>query len=334
MNSVNREDPALPGVSADRPPQAGPAFLLVPEMSWEEYRRERPRGLRTPLLVKGAVKAWPAWENWTFSKLAQLRRTDGTPVVCRFQEGLVEQGTTGPLPQLPVAPYLEALAEASAKVSGPPEGLLPHAQKTSLVPGRPFPLHWAHLQSFLPNRRYLADWPILSEFPELRRDFAIRTLWSGLRWTWEYVFIGPANTVTGLHRDIHNNWFCQVRGTKELLLFPPGESALMSRSPKYNLGSVLSTIDITRLDEQPREAELFARARGYYVRAEAGDALYIPKNTWHAVVSLEPSISLGVFGLTALEIVTEGAWAEMKNVFHRFGLYRRKNCICHEATVR
>ena len=38
------------------------------------------------------------------------------------------------------------------------------------------------MKSFKPNRVYLAQWNILDEFPELRRDFAVRRLWPGLRW--------------------------------------------------------------------------------------------------------------------------------------------------------
>ena len=321
----------LPRNVAGTPSPEGPTFEFVPETPWEKIQTEKLRTLRTPLLVKGAVKAWPAWDRWTFLNLARLQHPDGSDVVVRFQQGLVEQGLTQPLPKLPVGPYLRELDEASRRSPPSPEGLLPNERRQELRAGDCFGLDWNHLRSFTPNRRDLADWPILHEFPELRRDFEIRTLWPGLRWTWEYVFIGPANTVTGLHRDIHNNWFCQVRGTKELILFPPEENPRMCSSGKYNLGSVLSTIDISRLHEQPKESAQFARTRGYYVRAEAGDALYIPKNTWHAVVALEPSISLGVFGLSAWEIVTEGAWAEFKNILHRLHLYRWRNCICHEA---
>jgi lysine-specific demethylase 8 len=328
MNSLDSHRPLD---IAGPPSPEGPTFGFVPEIPWDALRTEGPKELKTPLLLKGAVKAWPAWENWTFEKLARLRRPGGDEVVCRFQEGLVEQGKTQPLPRLPVAPYLRELAEASLEAPRPPEGLLSNGRRGKLSPTDRFLLDWTHLRRLPPDRRYLADWPILQEFPELRRDFEIRTLWPGLRWTWEYVFIGPAHTVTGLHRDIHNNWFCQVRGTKELILFPPEESPRMCSSGKYNLGSVLSTIDISRLHEQPEESALFSQTRGIYVRAEAGDALYIPKNTWHAVVALEPSISLGVFGLNAWEIATEGAWAEFKNVLHRLRLYRWRNCICHEA---
>jgi hypothetical protein len=50
-------------------------------------------------------------------------------------------------------------------------------------------------------------------------------------------------------------------------------------------------------------------------------------------VALEPSISLGVFGLTLLEILTAGAWAEFKNILHLLRLYRSGNCICHGSVA-
>ena len=66
-------------------------------------------------------------------------------------------------------------------------------------------------------------------------------------------------------------------------------------------------------------------------KGQAGDALFIPKGTWHAVVALEPSISLAVFGLTPPEVVINGGWAELKGLLHRFRLYRWGNCACHKA---
>jgi lysine-specific demethylase 8 len=230
-----------------------------------------------------------------------------------------------------VAPYLEELSEAARSPVSAELGLLPESRRRSLATGDRFHLNWSHLKTFETKRRYLADWPILKEFPELRRDFSIRTLWPGWRWTWEYVFIGPAHTVTGLHQDIHDNWFCQIRGTKEVLLFPPDQTPRMHISAKYNLGSVLSRINILELHRGTPEAADFERTEGIYARVEAGDALFIPKHTWHAVVALEPSISLGVFGLTLFEMATAGAWAELKNILHLLKLYRPGNCICHKS---
>lgn len=311
----------------------GPTFRRVEERPAEAGPGKGGVLPTGPLLVRGAVKSWPAWSRWTFPALAQLRRPDGGEVLCRFQEGLVEQGATRPLPVLPVAPYLEKLQQDSLVPLSPESGLCPASRLKSLAPGDSFTLDWSFMGSIQKGQRYLADWPILHEFPALRRDFAIRELWPGLRFTWEYVFIGPAHTVTGLHQDIHDNWFCQVKGTKELLLFPSDQSPHMCVSGKYNLGSVLSEIDILKLGEQPERASQFERTRGFYARVEAGDALYLPKNTWHAVIALEPSISLGIFGLTAWEAATAGAWAELKNWFHLARLYRYRNCICHESAV-
>src|SRR5262249_36007543 len=88
----------------------------------------------------------------------------------------------------------------------------------------------------------------------------------------------------------------------------------------------LSAIDITRLHRQPGELARFANVQALYARVEAGDALYIPKRTWHAVIALEPSISLAVFGLTPAEIVVEGGMAELKGLQHRLHIYRWGNC--------
>jgi lysine-specific demethylase 8 len=306
-------------------------FQLAVERSASELGKSNAGPPDRPLLVRGAVRDWPAWTRWSFEQLAELRQADGSPAVGRFQQGLVEQGDTRPQPVMPVGPYLRELAEAARDPVSLDVGLLPQSRRATLAAGQSFRLNWDHMRSFTPNRRYLADWPVLQEFPALRRDFNIRTLWPGQRWTWAYMFVGPANTVTGLHQDIHDNWFCQVRGTKEVILIPRDQTPHMCVSRKYNLGSVLSEINIAALDQNGREASAFAQTRGYYARVEAGDALYIPKNTWHAVVSLAPSISLAVFGLTALEVVTVGAWAELKNVLHKLRLYRWRNCVCHAA---
>jgi cupin-like protein len=312
-------------------PWVGPSFQFVAERPATAARGVAPLNPAEPQLLRGALKSWPVWSKWTFDSLARLHRPDGSEVRCRFQEGLVEQGATRPLPLLPVGPYLEQLGREAGRRLAPEAGLLPRSRRLELGPEDRFLLDWEHLARIERGRRYLADWPVLTEFPELRRDFAIRTLWAGWRWTWEYVFIGPADTVTGLHQDIHDNWFCQIRGTKELLLFARDQSPHLFPSRKYNLGSVLSGIDILNLDGHPAHAAGLARTHGWYARVEAGDALFIPKFTWHAVVALEPSISLGIFGLTAWEVMTAGAWSELKNLAHLARLYRWRNCICHES---
>jgi lysine-specific demethylase 8 len=310
----------------------GPEFTFVDEVRWEDLGTRGFGRRSAPLLVRGAVKAWPAWEKWTFEYLAGLRKPDGSDVVAQFVTGLTEQGITRDLYYAPVAPYLLDLARARDSGEYPNGGgLLPDEWRAGLKLGEKFQLDWAHLTTFVPDRVYLSLWEVLKEFPALRRDFAIRQLWPGRRLTWEYVFVGPANTITGFHTDFPNNWFCQVHGTKEVILVSADQTAQMCVSPKYDWGASVSAIDITRPGDQPREWASFSKVRGQYARVEAGDALFIPKKTWHAVVAREPAISLAVFGLTPLEVIVNGGKAEFMRLLHYLRLYRWGNCTCHRT---
>jgi hypothetical protein len=318
----------------DRPTPAtttGPTFRFIDEITWDELvARGNIAPPTRPLLVKGAVKAWPAWERWTFDKLADLKNADGSEVKASFQNGLVEQGVTKEPVIMPVGPYLRDLGRAGTNPLPLDMGLLSERRRKTLKKDDRFKLDWSYMNSFKADKVYLAQWNILDEFPEMRNDFAIRTVWPGWRWTWEFVFMGPAHTVTGLHYDFPNNWFCQVKGTKEFLLFPPDQNAHMCESHKYDWGATLSDINISRLNEQPRERAEFEKVQGIYARVEAGDALFVPSKTWHAVVALEPSISLAVFGLTPSEIIIGGGASTARHALHSMRLYRWGDCTCHK----
>lgn len=311
----------------------GPTFQLVETVDWRDLQRAGGFTARSsPLLVKGPVKNWSAWRNWSFENLSCLRRHDGSEIVFRFQNGLVEQGVTRPPLDLPVGPYLRDLATEAGDPISEDAGLMSASRLRTTKPGDAFHLDWSYMNSFQANKVYLAQWDILREFPNMKRDFAIRELWNGLRWTWEFVFIGPKHTVTGLHFDFPNNWFCQVRGTKEVMLFDPSQSPLMSQSKKYDWGATLSDIDISRWSEQRELFEKFSNAHGRYARVEAGDALFIPRGHWHSVVALEPSVSLAVFGLTPAEIIFRGGRSEFWALLHKLGLYANNRCTCHKMT--
>lgn len=312
----------------------GPSFQRVDEINGRELEHNGYFGPRNkPLLVKNALRSWPAWGSWSFERLSELRHADGSDAIVQFQNGLVEQGATRERPHLPVSPYLRELAQAAQRPHRDDAGLLSPQRLRKLKKNELFKLDWAYMQSFEADRLYLAQWNILDEFPALRQDFAIRKLWPGLRWTWEYVFIGPAHTVTGLHNDFPHNWFCQVRGVKEIILFSPEQMPQEYVSSKYDWGATLNSIDISRLHQQPEQLNRLGTAQGIYARVEPGDALFIPKRTWHAVVALEPSISLGVFGLTVPEIIIEGGYITLKDMLHKMHLYRWGNCTCHDRSV-
>lgn len=322
---------------------AGPLFSLVEETTWDTLKTSgRQWPFDRPLLVKGGVSGWKAAQSWSFESLAQVCDTAGAQVPVKFTDGLVEQGATHGRPYLPVAPYLRELGALARQAPDPAAGLLPLAMLAALRQGAAgahpaaFRLNWAHMQSFQPTTLYLAQWDMLEKFPHLHQDLQIKTLWPDVsalrpRLTWEYIFMGPANTVTGLHNDFPHNWFCQFQGVKEFLLFPPDQSTFLCPARKYDWGATLSDINVSQLHRQPGLLAHFEQARGMYARVEPGDALFIPKRTWHSVVSLSPSISLGMFGLSPWEVATGGAWATLRDWAHHLHLYRWGNCTCHPA---
>jgi lysine-specific demethylase 8 len=309
----------------------GPRVMPVDEVGAESFARA---GRRTradaPLLVRGALAGWPALERWTFDWIAQLRAPDGSELTATFQNGLIEQGETRPPLVRSIAEYAREITSGGS--SGAGDGLLDAGVAT--LPAAGVHLRWSFLQRISEERIYLGQWEMLERCPQLAADFRIADLWPGLRSHWPSIWMGPKHTVTGLHNDYPDNWFCQIRGEKEFVLFAPEEQRHLSPSGKYDRGSRLSRLDIRTLHRESPEREAFAQARGWYARVRAGDALFIPKHTWHAVVALSPSLSLSVFGLTPLERLTGGLKETTLELLHRAGWYRRGNCTCHAAGRR
>jgi lysine-specific demethylase 8 len=309
----------------------GPTFQRVEEISFDEFSFGAHVAKRTtPLLVKGAVKHWPAWTHWSFENIAA--QCEARKLTARFQTALTEQGITQPARFLPVASYLHSLHRAAQIGLDPNKGLVNASRRAQLDFNTRFTLDWTRMNN-QPDRLYLQQWDLLKNLPHLRQDFPMNRLWPGLRKTWEYAFIGPADTLSGLHFDFPNNWFCQVRGSKEFILFTQDQTAHLSVSKKYDWGATLSDVNIARLQENNDINQRFSKASGLYAHVEAGDALYIPKRTWHAVVALTPSISIGIFGLTPIEILTGGVSATVKDSLHRAHLYRWGRCTCHAGVM-
>lgn len=140
----------------------GPVFQFVEEIAAGQLHTIGGFGARTkPLLVKGALNRWPARHNWSFEQMAALRYKDGTQPVIQFQNGLVEQGTTRHRPHLQISPYLQELAAIAARPPSADTGLLPDRRRHALARDAGFLLDWSHMQSFTPDRMYLAQWNIL-----------------------------------------------------------------------------------------------------------------------------------------------------------------------------
>jgi hypothetical protein len=99
------------------------------------------------------------------------------------------------------------------------------------------------------------------------------------------LWMGGASTVTPLHHDSSNILFGQVYGRKRVRLIPPYEIGKLAAG-----ATCFSPIDIDHPD-----LERFPAFRDVTVLdtvVAPGDLLLLPIGWWHAVRSLEPSISL------------------------------------------
>lgn len=107
-----------------------------------------------------------------------------------------------------------------------------------------------------------------------------------------FLWIGPRGTFTPAHHDLTNNFFLQVKGSKEFRL--ASSLALLEVDNDHNcfLASSLSEIDQGRADSG-------LPALSFTVTLGEGDILFIPLGWWHEVRGLTASISLSATNFRA-----------------------------------
>jgi hypothetical protein len=101
------------------------------------------------------------------------------------------------------------------------------------------------------------------------------------------LWIGSAGTCSGLHSDLKDNIFAQIRGRKRVILVPFRQTHLVYPFPDNIVNSM---VDPEHLDTGrfPR----FLEASVSTCVVGPGDVLYIPRGWWHYLRSESPSISI------------------------------------------
>ena len=342
--------------------EAGPRVVACPSVHASELPRTPDgslqlwllaAGRREPLVVRGAFSDSVAAQRWTFDELAgrcAAADASGKGGPQSAQNGLIEQGATRPPQAVLPSEYLRTLSRDEA-ATPPAAGLLPVTG--AAVATAPVSLDWAAIGTR--DKQYLAHWDMFGYLPECKREGAAiaAALWPRSTLCWDFAWAGPAGTVTGLHFDRPNNWFTQVRGVKELVMFPQSEAQLLPLNDKYDPGAFLCAVDVTRLVGAAAEADVAAAAagdaaaatrvraaallrsaRGWHVRLEPGDTLFVPKRTFHTVFALSPSLSISSFGHSPPELLTTGVSIAILDALHGIGLHRWGACSCHAAGAR
>ena len=123
------------------------------------------------------------------------------------------------------------------------------------------------------------------------------------------LWIGSEGVCASSHYDTSHNFFFQVYGEKEFLLFPPEDVWRMylhsSLHPYYRSSQIL----INQTDTMS-QAPLLHHHQGLSVRLQAGDMLYLPPYWFHHVQSMSPSsLSVNVWSNSHDYWVNEGLFA-------------------------
>jgi len=149
------------------------------------------------------------------------------------------------------------------------------------------------LREGLPDRMYLQE--TLSGHAEMAEEF--------VSWNWELLircsgqagwglpdsnelFVGMQGAETPLHFDERENLFFQVRGDKELCLFPFTDYTRLYPFPTTHPCDRQSMVGDPRSPDKEAFPE-FKNATGHFGVLKAGDLLYLPYGWWHWLRNLD-----------------------------------------------
>jgi len=234
---------------------------LDPETFQSYVRRQ------TPLLIKGAIRGWPAFERWSADYFTSMSWPEEKAIA--YTEPL-EHEFPG---------WRELTAPAASKQPVSTAEILDRLRGGDTVAARiGFPDDPAALEQLLTD---LASF----EFPfaPARRRFAQ----PGLHYASAIVYAYQGGSFTDWH--FHPGFeavMSQVRGTKEVLLLPPDREVWAALTPA--LDSCAHSFEIA-----PGAFPAYERLTPTRVRVEPGDSLYIPCWWWHVVEAVD-----GEFGVT------------------------------------
>ncbi|WP_311195787.1 cupin-like domain-containing protein [Antarcticibacterium sp. 1MA-6-2] len=131
---------------------------------------------------------------------------------------------------------------------------------------------------------------LLQNCPELLKDFKYPNLGVKFFKKLPVLFVGGEGAKVVMHydMDLANNFHFNFAGRKRVILYPPDQTKHLYKVP-YSIVS-MEIIDMDKPDLVKYPA--LAKAKGYEVVLEHGEALYIPSHWWHFIKYETPCLSL------------------------------------------
>ena len=226
----------------------------IEEFSEHYVRRER------PVVVRGGVGDWSPSYKWTPE---YLKATCGTRRV------RVDVSTDG------------QYREYAERLDG---GVAPEIEFANVIDDIFAPTNAG--QKCRIHQESLYGWDALEkEAPPIRhvlRKVIAKNIW-----------MGSTGNVTKTHYDMHDNINIQLRGRKEIILFPSAQLDELYPRRAWDYMSNFSRVEIAApdLSRYPR----FSRATPFRAILEPGDFIYIPIYWWHEFRTLEASLNVNFF---------------------------------------
>uniref|UniRef100_W8AWH8 JmjC domain-containing protein 7 n=1 Tax=Ceratitis capitata TaxID=7213 RepID=W8AWH8_CERCA len=238
-----------------------------------------------PVVIRGAIKHWPAVHKWKPAYLEQMlgkKMLDVTTTPNGYADGLAKQGDIEyfvlPMEEkMRISEFLQRLDD--------PTGAIHYIQKQ--------------------NSNFTTD------FPELAGDIDV----SDLRFAEHCLntpplvnfWMGDGHAVTSMHKDPFDNLYCVISGHKDFILLPPHQVVNIPRQvypvgkyqrsetgqfyiePVMNENSnKLDTMRTEWISVDPLAPDFnkypqYSRAQTLRVRVNAGDILFLPNFWFHHV---------------------------------------------------
>lgn len=141
----------------------------------------------------------------------------------------------------------------------------------------------------------------VDELPATLRDRVATPVYcAGASWMSRKLWLSPTGTVTMLHRDAADNLHIQLIGSKRFTLIDSKQSARLY--PNSLLDSVpngcKADLDAPDFARHPR----FSDVEMEQTDLEPGDAVYIPRGSWHHVRTVADSLSANFWWATGARL--------------------------------
>lgn len=229
-----------------------------------------------PLVIRGGAINWSS-AAWTPAYLKEVLK-DIPVTLATTNVGVFDynaNANTGPVEEREQVPFSEAVDLILAGSSG--------GEKFS----------------------YIQQHSIAQKFPALQPQVARPAWLDGTKLMHEInLWLGSAGCFSPLHYDNADNFLVQVAGRKHLTLFDKRDTPRLYP----NVGQELPHCSMVnlRMPDYTR-FPLIHGAQAYSAMLEPGDLIYIPRRWWHAVHSLDTSISINYWWGGLFDIARDGA---------------------------